>query len=57
MHYRDGRTDAVAPRRLEELTPRLLYERTGLQYLPFNTLYQLAASSTVELDAGPDRCC
>ena len=51
VHYRDGRTDEVAPRLLAELTPLFLYERTGLQYLPFNTLYQLAASSTVELSS------
>jgi rhamnulokinase len=49
VHYRDGRTDEVAPRVLARLTPERLYERTGLQFLPFNTLYQLAASSIVEL--------
>jgi rhamnulokinase len=49
VHYRDSRTDAVAPRVLAELDPTALYARTGLQYLPFNTIYQLAATSTVEL--------
>jgi rhamnulokinase len=34
---------------LARLGPRTLYERTGVQYLPFNTLYQCAATSTVEL--------
>jgi rhamnulokinase len=48
VHYRDSRTDAVAPRVLEELTPAALYARTGLQYQPFNTIYQLAAESTMD---------
>jgi rhamnulokinase len=51
VHYRDGRTDEVAPRVLAQLSAERLYDRTGLQFLPFNTLYQLAASSTVELSA------
>lgn len=43
-HYRDGRT-AGAPTVVHDLIsqPRL-YERTGLQFLPFNTIYQLAAA-------------
>ncbi len=48
MHYRDTRT-AEAPRVLAQLSAPDLYRRTGLQYLPFNTIYQLAATSTVEL--------
>lgn len=43
--YRDDRTAAVVPlvhRRLEEAA---LYATTGLQHLPFNTLYQLACES------------
>jgi rhamnulokinase len=42
-HYRDGRhaagTDAVHGRARQSS----LYMRTGIQFLPFNTLYQLAA--------------
>jgi rhamnulokinase len=43
-HYRDERTaDSVeAVHRVVE--PSKLYRRTGLQFLPFNTIYQLAAS-------------
>jgi rhamnulokinase len=52
VHYRDGRTDEVAERVLNELSPTALYQSTGLQHLPFNTLYQLiAAASTAELEA------
>jgi rhamnulokinase len=47
FHYRDARNDrgvelvhAVVP--FEEL-----YERNGLQFLPFNTLYQLAADEAI----------
>ena len=42
VHYRDGRTDGV-PERLGIPDDRL-YEITGLQKLPFNTLYQLVAA-------------
>lgn len=52
VHYRDGRTDEVADRVFNELSPESLYQSTGLQHLPFNTLYQLiAAASTAELAA------
>jgi rhamnulokinase len=44
VHYRDGRTDGV-PSRVAGLVPdERLYEITGLQKLPFNTLYQLVAA-------------
>lgn len=50
--YRDPR----AARGVEHVHARVaaerLYERTGVQFLPFNTIYQLAASlGTAELDA------
>jgi rhamnulokinase len=43
-HYRDGRgADAVAA--VHARIPRdVLYARTGLQFLPFNTVYQLVAA-------------
>lgn len=49
-HYRDGRT-VGAPTIVHGLIPQpRLYERTGLQFLPFNTIYQLAAArGTVSL--------
>lgn len=43
FHYRDSRTDA-AVQRVHESTPFAeLYAANGLQFLPFNTLYQLEA--------------
>ena len=41
MHYRDARTDGVSlPVAASEL-----YATTGIQHLPFNTIYQLAAAA------------
>lgn len=42
-HYRDRRCEAGARTVHGTVTPQQLYPRNGLQYLPFNTLYQLAA--------------
>jgi rhamnulokinase len=42
-HYRDRHTEGVMERLQEQLTPGYIYERTGIQFLPFNTIYQLAA--------------
>ena len=41
--YRDARTDAVVEQVHRRIDPVRLYEVNGLQFLPFNTLYQLAA--------------
>ncbi len=41
--YRDGRTEAVIPRVHERVPFSELYRRTGIQFQPFNTVYQLAA--------------
>jgi rhamnulokinase len=43
FHYRDARTDGVMDRALKILTPERVYRVTGIQFLPFNTLYQLYA--------------
>jgi rhamnulokinase len=44
FHYRDERRTAEGPARVAGLIEaEELYRRNGLQYLPFNTLYQLAA--------------
>ena len=43
-HYRDTRTDGVADRVHAVVPADELYRRTGLQYLQFNTIYQLEAS-------------
>lgn len=42
--HRDSRTDGVADRVVAELGAEVLYDETGLQQLPFNTLYQLVAA-------------
>ncbi|MFF4896532.1 rhamnulokinase family protein [Streptomyces sp. NPDC001068] len=44
VHYRDTRTEGVAEKLWATLPATELYARTGLQYAPFNTLYQLAAA-------------
>jgi rhamnulokinase len=43
-HYRDGRTVVGVEAVRQRVDPGELYARTGLQFLPFNTIYQLAAS-------------
>jgi rhamnulokinase len=41
--YRDPRTEGKAALLRERIDDRTLYEITGLQYMPFNTIYQLLA--------------
>lgn len=41
--YRDHRTDGVMPTVLADLGKDIIYEKTGIQFLTFNTLYQLKA--------------
>jgi rhamnulokinase len=41
VHYRDSRTDGVTV----PVPPETLYATTGIQHLPINTIYQLAAAS------------
>ncbi|MBR5094178.1 MAG: rhamnulokinase, partial [Oscillospiraceae bacterium] len=41
--YRDGRTEAVIPGVHEKIPFSELYRRTGIQFQPFNTIYQLCA--------------
>ncbi|WAP53173.1 rhamnulokinase [Arthrobacter sp. ATA002] len=40
--YRDSRTAAVVPKVHEKVNEAQLYAVTGLQFLPFNSVYQLA---------------
>ncbi|MGP9501013.1 rhamnulokinase [Specibacter sp. AOP5-B1-6] len=44
--YRDGRGAAAVDRVHGIVGPARLYETTGLQHLPFNTIFQLAAEQT-----------
>ena len=41
VHYRDRRTDGISV----PVAAGELYAATGIQYLPFNTIYQLAAAA------------
>ncbi|MDX6301972.1 MAG: rhamnulokinase [Nocardioidaceae bacterium] len=45
--YRDGRTTGVPERVREMVGDEELYAVTGLQHLPFNTIYQLAAEPSL----------
>ena len=52
VHYRDERTAGVMQRALETVPAAELYRRSGIQFLPFNTIYQLiAASPTADMAA------
>lgn len=44
-HYRDPRTAVGVAAVHAEITPAELFRRNGLQHLPFNTVFQLAASA------------
>ena len=40
-HYRDARTDGVMEEVFTRVSREDIYDITGIQFLPFNTLYQL----------------
>jgi rhamnulokinase len=44
-HYRDRRTDGIMEEVFRHVTREAIYSHTGIQFLPFNTLYQLFAAS------------
>ena len=48
VHYRDARTQGITV----PVDAAALYAATGIQHLPFNTIYQLAASAGTPLLAG-----
>src|SRR4051794_10764063 len=43
VHYRDGRHETAVPAVHAVVLPEELYRISGLQHLPFNTVFQLAA--------------
>jgi rhamnulokinase len=43
VHYRDARTDGMLEAALARIPRERIYAITGLQFLPFNTVYQLLA--------------
>lgn len=47
FHYRDQRTQGVMERVLQRIPKAELFRHSGIQFLPFNTLYQLAAMSEI----------
>ena len=50
FHYRDEARCAAGPTLVHDRVPASeLYARTGLQFLPFNTVYQLAADGWTDL--------
>jgi sugar (pentulose or hexulose) kinase len=49
-HYRDSRHAAAMEDALRRVTRERIYESTGIQFMPFNTLYQLSAEASA-----PDR--
>lgn len=42
-HYRDSRTDGILDQAVNRVSRRDIFAQTGLQFLPFNTLFQLVA--------------
>lgn len=45
VHYRDSRTDGMIDKACEVVPKEEIYRRTGIQFMQFNTLYQLYALS------------
>ncbi|WP_326718753.1 rhamnulokinase [Streptomyces sp. NBC_00243] len=55
VHYRDARTEGVAEKVWASVPAADLYAATGLQYAPFNTLYQLTAARSSPQLASAER--
>lgn len=49
-HYRDPRTESQMERAFGRLPREQLYQRTGIQFLPFNTAYQLRSEPQQRLE-------
>lgn len=48
FHYRDHRTNGVMEQVFARIPRDVLYRRTGIQFLPFNTLFQLYAHERMQ---------
>ncbi|MEM8875714.1 MAG: rhamnulokinase family protein [Planctomycetota bacterium] len=46
VQYRDSRTDATFKRALRDIGTKTIFDASGIQFLPFNTLYQLMSEPT-----------
>ncbi len=51
FHYRDSRNDGMQDEAFKLVPKREVYDRTGIQFLPFNTVYQLLAESRANTNA------
>jgi rhamnulokinase len=47
-HYRDAHTDGAMERLFAVVPPSEVFERTGIQFLPFNTIFQLFALKSAD---------
>ena len=43
FHYRDGRTASTYEKVRESIGSKLIFEETGIQFMPINTIYHLAS--------------
>ncbi|HET8908941.1 MAG TPA: FGGY family carbohydrate kinase, partial [Ktedonobacterales bacterium] len=48
FHYRDRRTDEMMDQVFARIARDVLYKRTGIQFLPINTLFQLYAHERIQ---------
>lgn len=48
VSYRDKRTHGVMAKAQQELSRETIYRQTGIQFLPFNTLYQIRALTSMQ---------
>lgn len=55
VHHRDSRNDGIAARVRTTVSDQELYDVTGLQQLPFNTLYQLVSERDTARFRAADR--
>src|SRR5207247_6780606 len=49
FHYRDPRTAQGVNNVLAKVAPELIFAETGIQFMPINTLYQLASEPRARL--------
>lgn len=45
MGYRDSRTDGMMEKMFKKMPKKTIYEKTGIQFMKFNTIYQLLSLS------------
>lgn len=48
VHYRDKRTDGMPEEAAKTISDRVFYDRTGIQFMKLNTVYQLLAMSRTQ---------